>query len=76
VPILFCHQAEGACALSLDYLALGYLALGDPAFPDKCSLLKGLFQLWEEKAIELQFTVGEAISCVAARQLSNASHDP
>lgn len=65
------EQLKEHCAHSL-----GNLAVGDPAFPEKHSLLRGLFQVREEKAIELQFTVGEAISCVAAGRLSTASHDP
>ena len=65
------EQLKEHCAHSL-----GSLAVGDPAFPEKHSLLRGLFQVREEKAIELQFTVGEAISCVAAGRLSTASHDP
>ena len=65
------EQLKEHCAHSL-----GSLAVGDPSFPEKHSLLRGLFQVREEKAIELQFTVGEAISCVAAGRLSTASHDP
>ena len=74
LPFVYAHtheQLKEHCAHSL-----GNLAVGDPVFPDKHSLLRGLFQVREEKAIELQFTVGEAISCVAAGQLSTASHDP
>lgn len=57
-------------------LTLGYLAIGDPGFPDRRSVLQGLFRVREEKAVELQITVGEAISCAAAGPLSTASHDP
>ena len=38
------------------------------------ALLKALFSVREEKAVELQFTVGEALSCVAAGPLSTALH--
>ena len=40
------------------------------------TLLEALFSVREEKAVELQFTVGEAIACVAAGPLSTALSDP
>lgn len=39
-------------------------------------MLESLFQLKEEKAIELQFTVGEAIACTAGGAYCSASNDP
>ncbi len=55
---------------------MSYMAVGDPGLTDKQDILQALFGVKEEKAIELQFTVGEAISCVAAGTLSSVSHDP
>ncbi len=52
------------------------MAVGDPGFSDKQDILRALFAVKEEKAIELQFTVGEAISCVAAGSFSSVSRDP
>ena len=40
------------------------------------TLLETLFSVCRDKAVELQFTVGEAISCVAAGQISTARLDP
>ena len=40
------------------------------------ALLEALFSVREEKAVELQFTVGEALSCVAAGPLSTALRSP
>ena len=51
------------------------MAVGDPQHPHKQAILLSLFQTKEEKAFDLQVTVGEAISCVAAGSLSTASHD-
>lgn len=62
---------KGRCALSL-----GYLSLGDPSFPMKHSVLEGLFEGREEKAIDLQFTIGEALACTTAGALSSVSVDP
>ncbi|KAL5487417.1 hypothetical protein EMCRGX_G020012 [Ephydatia muelleri] len=47
----------------------------DMKLKEQCALTLGLFQTKEEKAFDLQVTVGEAISCVAAGSLSTASHD-
>ena len=63
-------QLKEQCAL-----ALGYMAVGDPLYQDKQALLVSLFETKEEKAFDLQVTVGEAISCVAAGSVSTASHD-
>ena len=40
------------------------------------ALLEALFSVREEKAVELQFTVGEALSCVAVGPLSTALVSP
>ena len=40
------------------------------------ALLEALFSVREEKAVELQFTVGEALSCVVAGPLSTALRSP
>ena len=50
--------------------------MGSPGFPLKHLVLEALFQLKEEKAIELQFTVGEAIACTAGGGCCSASRDP
>ena len=39
-------------------------------------MLESLFKLKEEKAIELHFTVGEAIACTAGGAYCSASHNP
>lgn len=53
---------------------LGYMAVGDPLCPNKQAILVTLFQTKEDKAFDLQVTVGEAVSCVAAGSLSTASY--
>lgn len=50
--------------------------MGSPDFPLKHVILEALFQLKEEKAIELQFTVGEAIACTAGGTYCSAAQDP
>jgi proteasome component ECM29 len=55
-------------------VALGRMGLFDSALSP--ALLQALFSVREEKAVELQFTVGEALSCVAAGPLSTALHSP
>lgn len=40
------------------------------------TILKAMFSVREDKAVELQFTVGEAVSCVAAGSLSTALRSP
>ncbi|CAI8054228.1 Proteasome adapter and scaffold protein ECM29 [Geodia barretti] len=55
-------------------VALGRMGLFDSAHSP--ALLQALFSVREEKAVELQFTVGEALSCVAAGPLSTALHSP
>uniref|UniRef100_A0A4W3HWX3 Ecm29 proteasome adaptor and scaffold n=1 Tax=Callorhinchus milii TaxID=7868 RepID=A0A4W3HWX3_CALMI len=61
---------------------LGYLPVGDGDFPHQKKLLQGLMDSVEAKQIELQFTVGEAITnaaigtgSVAARDLWMVSED-
>lgn len=70
MTVFGCAQLKEQCALTL-----GYMAVGDPLYPDKKAILLSLFETKEEKAFDLQVTVGEAISCVAAGRLSTASHD-
>ena len=55
---------------------MGYLSVGNPLFPLKHLVLESLFQLKEEKAIELHFTLGEAIACTAGGSHCSASRDP
>ncbi|XP_064386642.1 proteasome adapter and scaffold protein ECM29-like isoform X2 [Halichondria panicea] len=63
-------KVKGRCALSL-----GYLSVGDPSFPHKRVVLEALFDTREEKAIDLHFTIGEAIACTAAGPLCTAAWD-
>ena len=63
-------QMKARCALSL-----GYLSVGDPLFPLKRTVLEGLFQGREEKALDLQFTIGEALACTAAGSFCSSSLD-
>ncbi|TNN83529.1 Proteasome-associated protein ECM29 [Liparis tanakae] len=55
---------------------LGYLPVGDGDFPHQKKLLQGLMDSVEAKQVELQFTVGEAITCVAIGTSSGAARDP
>eukprot|EP00026_Physarum_polycephalum_P000236 Phypoly_transcript_00236.p1 GENE.Phypoly_transcript_00236~~Phypoly_transcript_00236.p1 ORF type:complete len:1888 (+),score=384.04 Phypoly_transcript_00236:110-5665(+) len=57
-------------------LALGYLSLGDPKSSFNDEILVGLFKLAGNKNEELQFTVGEVLSCLGAGESSFAAHDP
>ena len=66
---VFLLQTRELCAV-----ALGRMGLFDSAHSP--ALLQALFSVREEKAVELQFTVGEALSCVAAGPLSTALHSP
>lgn len=55
---------------------LGYLPVGDADFPHQKKLLQGLMDSVEAKQVELQFTVGEAISSAAVGTSSGAARDP
>uniref|UniRef100_A0A3P9P5P5 Ecm29 proteasome adaptor and scaffold n=1 Tax=Poecilia reticulata TaxID=8081 RepID=A0A3P9P5P5_POERE len=55
---------------------LGYLPVGDPDFPHQKKLLQGLMDSVEAKQVELQFTVGEAITSAAIGTSSGAARDP
>ncbi|XP_057700353.1 proteasome adapter and scaffold protein ECM29 isoform X2 [Corythoichthys intestinalis] len=55
---------------------LGYLPVGDGDFPHQKKLLQGLMDSVEAKQVELQFTVGEAITNAALGTTSGAVRDP
>ncbi|XP_076026432.1 proteasome adapter and scaffold protein ECM29 isoform X2 [Genypterus blacodes] len=55
---------------------LGYLPVGDGDFPHQKKLLQGLMDSVEAKQVELQFTVGEAITSAAIGSCSGAARDP
>ncbi|KAM6972070.1 proteasome adapter and scaffold protein ECM29 [Aplochiton taeniatus] len=55
---------------------LGYLPVGDGDFPHQKKLLQGLMDSVEAKQVELQFTVGEAITSGAIGTFSGAARDP
>ncbi|CAG5938707.1 unnamed protein product, partial [Menidia menidia] len=57
-------------------MTLGYLAVGDADFPHQKKLLQGLMDSVEAKQVELQFTVGEAITSAAIGTGSGAARDP
>ena len=50
--------------------------MGEPHFPYKEKTLDALVSLREQKNIDLHFTVGEALSCVAAGQFYDQYHNP
>ncbi|NXS93447.1 ECM29 protein, partial [Jacana jacana] len=54
---------------------LGYFPVGDEGFPHQKLLLQGLMDSVEAKQIELQFTVGEAITSAAVGTSSVAARD-
>ncbi|XP_053711143.1 proteasome adapter and scaffold protein ECM29-like [Synchiropus splendidus] len=55
---------------------LGYLPVGDGDFPHQKKILQGLMDSVEAKQVELQFTVGEAVTCAALGTSSGAVRDP
>uniref|UniRef100_A0A8K9Y658 Ecm29 proteasome adaptor and scaffold n=1 Tax=Oncorhynchus mykiss TaxID=8022 RepID=A0A8K9Y658_ONCMY len=55
---------------------LGYLPVGDGDFAHQKKLLQGLMDSVEAKQVELQFTVGEAITSAAIGTSSGAARDP
>ncbi|KAM4708609.1 proteasome adapter and scaffold protein ECM29 [Discoglossus pictus] len=54
---------------------LGYFPVGDGHFPYQTMLLQGLMESVEAKQVELQFTVGEAITNAAVGTQSSAARD-
>ncbi|XP_018425453.1 PREDICTED: proteasome-associated protein ECM29 homolog [Nanorana parkeri] len=54
---------------------LGYFPVGDGNFPHQKMLLQGLMESVEAKQIELQFTIGEAITNAAVGKKSAAAKD-
>nr|XP_015201351.1 PREDICTED: proteasome-associated protein ECM29 homolog isoform X1 [Lepisosteus oculatus] len=54
---------------------LGYFPVGDGEFPHQKKLLQGLMDSVEAKQVELQFTVGEAITSAAVGTSSVAARD-
>ncbi|XP_036407220.1 proteasome adapter and scaffold protein ECM29 [Megalops cyprinoides] len=54
---------------------LGYFPVGDAEFPHQQKLLEGLMDSVEAKQVELQFTVGEAITSAAIGTSSGAARD-
>ncbi|NXY77764.1 ECM29 protein, partial [Glareola pratincola] len=65
----FCSMKERAIQ------TLGYFPVGDEDFPHQKLLLQGLMDSVEAKQIELQFTVGEAITSAAVGTSSVAARD-
>ncbi|XP_064200970.1 proteasome adapter and scaffold protein ECM29 [Anguilla rostrata] len=54
---------------------LGFFPVGDAEFPHQLKLLEGLMGSLEAKQVELQFTVGEAITSAAIGTSSGAARD-
>ncbi|XP_062864223.1 proteasome adapter and scaffold protein ECM29 isoform X1 [Trichomycterus rosablanca] len=54
---------------------LGFLPVGDGEFPHQKKLLQGLMDSVEAKQVELQFTVGEAITSASVGTRSGAARD-
>ncbi|XP_017564838.2 proteasome adapter and scaffold protein ECM29 [Pygocentrus nattereri] len=54
---------------------LGFLPVGDSEFPHQKKLLQGLMDSVEAKQVELQFTVGEAITGASIGTCSGAARD-
>ncbi|XP_072771015.1 proteasome adapter and scaffold protein ECM29 [Nerophis lumbriciformis] len=67
---------ESAKAKERSIQTLGYLPVGDGDFPHQKKLLQGLMDSVEAKQVELQFTVGEAITNAALGTRSGAVRDP
>ena len=68
---MFLSKMREHCAI-----ALGRMGVSEQDSTHSHALLEALFSVREEKAVELQFTVGEAASCVAAGPLSTGLADP
>ncbi|KGL72686.1 Proteasome-associated protein ECM29, partial [Tinamus guttatus] len=60
---------------SFSIQTLGYFPVGDGDFPHQKLLLQGLMDSVEAKQIELQFTIGEAITSAAVGTSSVAARD-
>ncbi|XP_020604939.1 proteasome-associated protein ECM29 homolog [Orbicella faveolata] len=56
--------------------ALGFLLVGDEHFPHHKKLIDGLCEASKIRQVELQFTVGEALSCAGAGRMSEVARDP
>ncbi|KAK7161946.1 hypothetical protein R3I94_004573 [Phoxinus phoxinus] len=54
---------------------LGFLPVGDGEFPHQKKILQGLMDSVEAKQVELQFTVGEALTNAAVGSCSGAARD-
>ncbi|XP_056628052.1 proteasome adapter and scaffold protein ECM29 isoform X2 [Triplophysa dalaica] len=54
---------------------LGFLPVGDGEFPHQKKILQGLMDSVEAKQVELQFTVGEALTNAATGSCSGAARD-
>ena len=55
---------------------LGLLCIGDTESPHKKTIVSILLSLKEDKHVDLQFTVGEALSCVIAGRYCQSASDP
>ena len=77
-PMLFCctlftslwPQLKERCVSTL-----GYFLVGEPDFPHVEVILKALYALKEERQIDIQFSVGEALACVSAGSLCGLARD-
>ncbi|XP_078353041.1 LOW QUALITY PROTEIN: proteasome adapter and scaffold protein ECM29-like [Oculina patagonica] len=56
--------------------ALGFLLVGDENFPHHNKLINGLCEASKIRQVELQFTIGEALSCAGAGRKSEVASDP
>ncbi|XP_020896453.1 proteasome adapter and scaffold protein ECM29 [Exaiptasia diaphana] len=56
--------------------ALGYLLVGEPKFAHRQKLIDGLCEAAKIRQVELQFTIGESLSCAGAGYRSQAARDP
>ena len=54
---------------------LGYFLVGEPDFPHVEVILRALYALREERQIDIQFSVGEALACVSAGSLCGLARD-
>ena len=64
-------QLKEKCAASL-----GLFFIGDTKCPYKELILQSLLSLKEKNHIDLQFSVGESLSCLAAGKLCDSAEDP
>ena len=64
-------QLKEKCAASL-----GLFFIGDTKCPYKELILQSLLSLKEKNHIDLQFSVGESLSCLAAGKLCDSADDP